>query len=117
MYFPKSQSSQILHNSLAIFPFLPYFDKGFVFCGNHSTIIKGMIFISKFNLPGKGDEDYYFINKRVGVRSIPSYYPFCFLDDMGLESIEFSDITIFSGSNAWIMTSDDVLNHIPRSSN
>ena len=62
-----------------------------------------MIFISKFNLPGKGDEDYYFANERVGARSLPtysdSYYPFCFLDEKGLESIEFSDVTIFSGGN------------------
>lgn len=40
-----------------------------------------MVFLSKFNLPGKGDEYY-------------SYYPFRFLDDKGLESIEFSDVTI-----------------------
>lgn len=57
-----------------------------------------MVFLSEFNLSGKGDEYYYFTYERVGARSIPSYYnsyyPFRFLDDKGLESIEFSDVTI-----------------------
>lgn len=82
---------------------MPHFGRSFCFlCGNHSIIIREMIFISKFNLPGKGDEDYYF-TERVGAHSLPtyydSYYPFRILDDKGLECIEFSDITIFSGGN------------------